>query len=354
MGILKKGENWYIDYYCGGHRKREKIGLSKSLAKEVLRKRQAEIAEGKYFPERTKKSPSFREFADKYWSLEGRRLKAKGARGVLESFNSRFGEKKLSEITSADVQAHYNETADRASAATANRQMNFLSPLFNRAREWGDFLGENPAAKVRRRREENRRLRFLSEDEIERLINRCSDRIRPLLICALLTGMRRGEIFQLRWENLDIERKLIYILQSKSGKPRELPIGEKLLSMFKALSPKKEGRVFDVPEITLRAHFQKALIASRISDFRFHDLRHTFASHFIMRTGDLPALQKLLGHSSPEMTQRYAHLAKEHLAAEINVFDAAMPIGALNFGQDGHFLDTKPVSADHQNIEKYL
>ncbi len=327
MGILRKGENWYIDYYRGNRRKREKIGPSKSLAREVLLKRQSEIAEGKYFPERNKNSPSFHQFVDKYWALEGCQLKAKGVRGVLEAFKLRFGNKKLAEITPADVQAYYNETADRTTTATANRQMNFLSPLLNRAKEWGDFFGENPVAKVRRRREDNRRLRFLSVDEIERLIDCCSDRIRPILICAMLTGMRRGEIFQLRWENIDIERKMIYILQSKSGKPRELPIGEKLSSTFKTLGPKKEGRVFGIPEITLRAHFQKALVAARISDFRFHDLRHTFASHFIMRTGDLPALQKLLGHSSPEMTQRYAHLAKEHLAAKIGAFDAAMPIG---------------------------
>jgi integrase len=348
MAIFEKAGSWYIDFYVKGRRTREKIGPSKTLAKEVLRKRQTEVAEGKYFPERQRASGGFAVFIEKYWRLEGSRLKATGIRGVLDVFKERFGDRLLSEITIADVQAYYNETADRTTAATANRHMNFLSPLFNRAKEWGDHFGDNPAAKVRRRREENRRLRFLNEDEIERLLDCASDRVRPLLICAMLTGMRRAELLRLQWENVDIERGLIYILESKSGKPRELPMGRKLIQTLAALGSKTKGSVFGVPEITLRTHFMNAMIGAEIQDFRFHDLRHTFASHFIMRTGDLPALQKLLGHSSPEMTQRYAHLAKEHLSAKIDAFDAAMPIKT-----DGHHMDTKQIFVKLRNSKKY-
>ena len=326
MGIYLKAGNWYIDYYVDRRRKRERIGPSKTLAKEILRKRQTDAVEGRFFPERRAASRIFGEFIEKYWELEGRNLRAKGIRGILDVFKKRFGDKSMADITPADLQAFYNETADRTSAATANRQMNFLSPIFNRAKEWRDYFGDNPAKAVRRRKEENKRLRFLSEDEIRRLLGCASTRIRPLLSCALLTGMRRGEILQLRWEQVDIARRHIYVLKTKSSKPRELPIGVKLLRMFLDLHPKTEGPVFEVPEITLRVHFRHALIAADIRDFRFHDLRHTFASHFIMRTGDLPALQKLLGHSTPDMTQRYAHLAKEHLAAKIDAFDTAMPI----------------------------
>lgn len=344
MAIFQKAGSWYIDFYMDGKRVRELVGPSKSLAKEVLRKRLTEVAEGKYFPERRRASLPFEALVDKYWKLEGCRLKAKGIRGLLEVFKARFGGKRLSEISAADVQSYYNETADRTSAATANRQMNLLSPMFNRAKEWGDHHGDNPVEKVRRRREENRRLRFLSEDEIKRLLENCSDRIRPLLVCALLTGMRRGEILQLRWENVDVERGILYILQSKSGKPRELPIGRTLAAALRSLGPKDAGSVFCVPEITLRCHFKNALVSAAISNFRFHDLRHTFASHFIMRTGDLPALQKLLGHSSPEMTQRYAHLAKGHLAAKIGAFDASMPVAEVLSPEERPA--TKPVGVE--------
>ena len=352
MAIFKKGGNWFVDFYVQGNRQREKIGPSKSLATEVMHKRLSEAAEGKFFPTRRKISPDFGEFTEKYWRLYGARLKAKGLRGVLERFSDAFAAKRLSEISPAAVQSYYNETAQRASVATANRQMNFLSSLFSRAKEWGDLSGENPAKKIRRGREENHRLRFLNEEEIMRLLDSSSARLRPVLVCALLTGMRRGEILNLRWENVSVEHGTIYILQSKSGKLRELPIARTLQNVLIALGPRPTGSVFGVPEITLRVHFKNAMMTAKITDFRFHDLRHTFASHFIMRTGDLPALQKLLGHSTPEMTQRYAHLAKGHLVSEIAALDTAMKIAPISV-QDGQYLDTKPVCIESRNIDKY-
>ena len=354
MGILKKGENWYVDYYCGGHRKREKIGPSKSLAKEVFLKRRSEVAERRFFPERSKASIFFSQAVEKYWKLEGQYLKAKGIRAVFKTLESRFGDRKFAEISLADLQEFYNEKAELTSASTANRIMAFLSPLFNRAKEWGDFFGENPAEKIRRRKPSSHRLRFLSEVEIKELLNASETRIRPVLACAILTGMRKGEILGLRWENVDLEHDTIFILKSKSGKPREIPISKKLKEVFLGLRPKSIGSVFDMPEITLRRQFARALKNGKIQEFRFHDLRHTFASHFVMRTGDLPSLQKILGHSSPQMTQRYAHLAKEHLAAKMDKFDALMPIESADLPQDGHFLDTKPETVVLKSVKKLV
>ena len=354
MGLLKKGENWYIDYYRGGRRKREKIGPSKSLAREVLLKRQNEVSEGKYFPERAQRSILFSQAVEKYWRLEGQYLKAKGVRGVLKVLESKFGDRKLAEISAGDLQEIYNEKASATSASTANRIMAFLSPLFNRAKEWGDFHGDNPVKNVKRRKEENKRLRFLSEEEIKNLLNAADARLRPLLACAIMTGMRKGEILGLRWENVDLERHLIFILKSKSGKAREIPIGKRLLEILSSLGPKANGAVFEIPEITMRRKFARALENANIEQFRFHDLRHTFASHFVMRTGDLPALQKLLGHASPQMTQRYAHLAQEHLFAKMEKFDAAMPVESLSLPQDGHYMDTKAIDAFRENANKCL
>jgi len=92
-----------------------------------------------------------------------------------------------------------------------------------------------------------------------------------------------------------------------------------------SLGPHKDGLLFDIPVITLRRYFDRALIAAKISDFWSHALRHTFASHFVMRTGDLPALQQILGHYSLKMTQRYAHLAKSHVASRMQLFASAIP-----------------------------
>jgi len=139
---------------------------------------------------------------------------------------------------------------------------------------------------------------------------------------APLTGMRRGEIVNLRWEHIDLANGVIHVLQTKSGEPREIPIAPKLRALLDSMRKGDGGRVFALSTRVINTRFSMALKLAGITNFRFHDLRHTFASHFIMRTNDLPATQKLLGHHSPRMTLRYAHLSKGHLKVGIQLFDA--------------------------------
>jgi len=243
---------------------------------------------------------------------------------MLDEIKAVLGSKRLASITAEDIQRHLNTVAARASNATANRQLTVLKSIFSKARAWGLFHGESPAATVRNKPVEAGRLRYLSHDELTDLVDKAHPRLYPLLMCALLTGMRRGEILGLKWENVSLERDVIYILKAKSGKPRELPIPAKLRDVLLSLGPKASGPVFDLPIIMLRRYFERALKDARITGFRWHDLRHSFASHFIMRTNDLPALQS--GHASPAMTLRYAHLSKGHLASELAAFESAIPV----------------------------
>ncbi|MFH1619795.1 MAG: site-specific integrase [bacterium] len=338
MSIFRKQGVYWIDYYVDGRRKRERIGSSRKLAHEVLHKRKAEIAEGRFFPERRQKSITFREMADKYWRLRGQYFRSNSWRYMLPKIVQALGTNPLRNISVADLQEFYNQMREQTSVANANRYMTLISSIFNCAAEWGDYSGKNPTSKIKDKRGEKRRLRYLSKEEITLLLSGCNLRIYPAVMCALLTGMRKGEILGLTWENVNLEHGVIYILQSKSGKPREIPIPPKLRSVFLGLQVKKEGRVFEIPEITLRREFTKAVRDAGIRDFRFHDLRHTFASHFIMSTSNLPVLQQILGHASAAMTQRYAHLAKSHLVAEMTTFDSSMPAAQPNISGNGHLL----------------
>jgi len=209
--------------------------------------------------------------------------------------------------------------------STANRHHTLLRSIFNRAIEWGDYDGSNPLSKIKQEKEPHHRLRFLAKDEIGRLLKACSPRIYPVVVCALMTGLRRGEILNLTWNDVDFEHDVLYILQSKSGKPREVPMSRKLRGVLGQLTPgAKEAKVFKLSEDVLHTEFSRALKIAGIRDFVFHSLRHSFASYFVMRTNDLPSLQKILGHHSPAMTQRYAHLSKGHLQVGMQVFDAGM------------------------------
>jgi integrase len=264
--------------------------------------------------------------ADKWWEQHGRFLKSRSWGNMLNRFREEFGTKRIGAITAGDVQAFYNKKSSEQSASTANHYHTLLNSIFNSAEAWGDFHGTNPCGRVRKNPEAPHRLRYLSADEMKSLLAVANPRLYPVIACAILTGMRRGEILGMTWENVSLESDTIYILQSKSGRPRELPIPGKLREVLLSLGPKASGPVFELPVIMLRRYFDAALKRAGILGFRFHDLRHTFASHFLMRTNDLPALQKLLGHSSPLMTQRYAHLSRGHLAANIAAFESAIPV----------------------------
>ncbi|MDD2804973.1 MAG: site-specific integrase [Elusimicrobiales bacterium] len=323
MAIFKKQDTWWIDYYANGTRKREKIGTSHKLAQEVLAKRKVEIAEGKFFPERQKKTISFSEMADLYWELHGKQVpSAVGIFYHLKQLKAFFASKPLEQISVPDVLQYLNGIKEKCSAATANRHHNVLRAIFNRAIEWEKHDGRNPAAKVKQFRVENSRTKFLENEDITRLLAVCDAEVQPIVIFALLTGMRRGEIVGLRWEHIDLANGVIHVLKTKSGEPREIPIAAKLRVLIESIRKGDGGRVFNISTRALNRHFTKALLLAGIQDFRFHDLRHTFASHFIMRTNDLPATQKLLGHKSPRMTQRYAHLSKGHLQVEMQIFDS--------------------------------
>ncbi|MFH1620102.1 MAG: tyrosine-type recombinase/integrase [bacterium] len=219
---------------------------------------------------------------------------------------------------------YLNGLREKIAPATVNRYHAVLKSIFNRAIEWDEFSGPNPAARVRMMQVPGHRLRFLSKEEMHRLLEACHPRLYPVVVCALMTGMRKAEILGLDWENTDIEHDVIYVLKSKSGRPREVLIAPQLKEVLVSLRPRAKGPVFELPDIMLRRFFEKALKDSGIANFRFHDLRHTFASHYIMNTGDLPALQLALGHASFAMTQRYAHLSKSHLRRNLETFSKQM------------------------------
>lgn len=325
MAIFFKRGSYYIDYYADGRRVREKVGPSLKLARLAEMKRKTEAAEGKFHLGRPKPSITFAQAADMYWDLHA--SKTPGACStvyMLGTLKKAFGAKRLDQVTVPDILAWRNDVLENNTAAYTNRLHAVLRAVFNRAIEWEKFAGRNPAARVKAFRVENARLRFLEREEIPRLLAACSPQIHALVVCALMTGLRKGELLKLRWEHVDLGNGIIYVLQTKSGKPREIPIAAKLAGLLSGLPRSPSGRVFQVCEATVKRHFARALAAAGIADFRFHDLRHTFASHYIMRTSDLPATQALLGHQSPRMTQRYAHLSQGHLRAGIELFSSGM------------------------------
>ncbi|HOW89608.1 MAG TPA: site-specific integrase, partial [Elusimicrobiales bacterium] len=178
----------------------------------------------------------------------------------------------------------------------------------------------------------------------------CPPRLVPVVVCALTTGMRRSELLNLDWRDIDFASNTIQVLKSKSGKSREIPVMPALRTLLENLGPKSHGNVFKMPYITLRRLYHKALGSACITSFRFHDLRHTFASHFAMKTGDLPALQQILGHASIQMTLRYAHLSDKHIAEKMVLLSKSLPINGCETQAGVAPLIAPPRIASSQNV----
>jgi integrase len=276
---------------------------------------------------------------------------AKAGKATVHCIKAQFGhlyDRKLTSIARADFD---DFKAKRLKAgthpATVNRDLDRLKAALNQAVAW-DLLDKNPLAGVKRiKRDIEDRVRFLSPAEEKRLraalakrddlfrrrrvsanawrdargkqtlpeLEGYADHITPMTLVALNTGCRRGEITQLTWADIDLKRKLLTVRAgyAKSGKARHIPLNSEAVSVLKTWKRRQpEGRLFHL-DCNAKA-WGRLMEAAKIEDFRFHDLRHTFASKLVMAGVALNTVRELLGHADIKMTLRYAHLAQDTLA----------------------------------------
>ena len=323
---------WQLRYAGpGGKIVRESSGTtSKKLAREILAKKKALVAEGRHLDVKKRPRTTFYQLCDEYWELWGKHKRTKGLRGALDRVREDFGDISLRDLEQKRIEAFLGRVKDKGrSDATRNRYLALIKGMLNKALEWG-MADRNPAAPIKPLKENNLRTRFLEVDEIQLLLEACSDDLRPILITALHTGMRRSEIFGLRWQHIDLRNRMITIPHSKPNKTRFIPLDETLRKTLSGLTSRfQRGLVFPSPKTgekrTDAKHaFRYAVKKAGLEDVRFHDLRHTCASHLVMSGADIKVVQEILGHHSLVMTQRYSHLAKDHRTRAIRNLDRAL------------------------------
>lgn len=343
MGVFRKNGSWWIDYRAGGQRRREKIGPSKALAEKVHAKRQVEIAEGKFLGIRKEHKYSFAEATDRFltYSQANKRSYLRDVLSVRKHLLPVFGEKLLSQIGSWDVEKYKAMRKTHVSNGSVNRELACLKTIFNKSVLWG-MASTNPVKGVRFF-PEKRRLRFLMPDEIQILLEACSDDFRTIVLTALNTGMRRGEILNLTWDDVDLERRQLLVRDSKNGESRTVEMNDLLTETLKLHMSQQRPRPTNVfvgrtgaPLTTIQHTFERTCQRAGLTDLHFHDLRHTFASHLVMNGIDLTTVKELLGHKSIQMTLRYAHLSQPHKKKAVETLSGVM---------GGHYLDTKPALA---------
>ncbi len=336
--IFKRGGRWGINYTDpNGRQIRKVVALYKESAERILCKIQTEIAEGRYLDVR--KEPAkvlFEDFAkdytDSYVKLENKA--SEGQSGKVLRLVRYFKGQYLNQITQFDIRRFMADRAKKVKPSTINRDVAMMKSMYNRAREWG-VVQVNPVVGIKRLPENNERCRWLTEEEQNRLLAHCHGLTRTLVVVALRTGMRWGEIVHLKWHQapesnyVDFKQEIIYIHESlsKSGKSRWIPLGQVVKwELLNVPKQKDTDYIFlnsrtKKPLGSIKNAFNRAVIKAKIDDFTFHSLRHTFASQLVRDGVDLYVVQKLLGHSSPKMTQRYAHLREDMLKDAIKKID---------------------------------
>jgi len=221
--------------------------------------------------------------------------------------------------------------------ATVVRYMSALSHAFTVAvNEWG-WLEDNPMRKVKKPTESRGRVRFLSDDEQDkdvllegertRLLTACEGSsnkyLYPVVVLAISTGMRQGEIMSLQWSDVDLKAGAIVLHETKNGERRRVPLAGKALQLLIGLSKVRDikskllfpSNTNKEKPIDLRKPWLKAMEQAEIENFKFHDLRHSAASYLAMNGASLAEIADVLGHKTLQMVKRYAHLSDAHTAS---------------------------------------
>jgi integrase len=222
---------------------------------------------------------------------------------------------------------------------TINRELACLKRVFNLGIQWGK-TESNPVREVKFFREDGRRERVLSPAEIGNLLVACTDHSRPMVMLALHTGMRRGEILGLTWDRVDLLNDVITLMRTKSGKPRRVPLNEVLRELLNGL-PRDGAYVFggEQPFGSIKTAWLAACRRAGLTGVRFHDLRHTWASYAVLAGTDLRTVQEVGGWSSLALVERYTHPSSE---AKRRAVEA---VSTLLAARNGHHMDTTASAA---------
>lgn len=359
-------------YYCEYRRgARIKIGPESALDVKSARKKAKETLAQYYqggepaiTKKKTKAIPTYKEFLKKHYFpwVEVNHSSPKSSKRRLENDCSEFLKIKLDAITPQKVEKWRTAKVARGlSPHTANRCYNALRAALNKAEEWG-IIPDHPFRKMKpMKADSNLNVRYLTQEEETRLRNALErreermradrvsgnqwrqarnispmidlsklafcDHLMPMVLLTVNTGLRRGEMLSLRWNNVDFQLKQITIeaTNAKSRRIRHIPLNEEafeVLSKLQSQSKIKAVFVFEnhqgKPFTDIKKSWKTLLKSAKIDEFRWHDLRHHFASKLAMNGVELNTIRELLGHSSYEMTLRYAHLSAGHKADAVS------------------------------------
>lgn len=316
MALYQRGRTWYADYYVNGKRVQESTGTrNKREAEKIYALRVSEVERGVYA--RPVKI-SFTDFGRRYME-HAKAHKRSWLRDeqMLNRLNGFFGDAMLTDINAVRVEDYQQQRVREVCPATVNRETALLKHMLNLAERWELRQGSNPVRFIKFLAEDNLKFQTLSEEDERALLARCPPYLQDMIVFAINTGLRCGDIFDLQWEEVDFDGRRLDIIMQKSRKPLRIPLNDPAFSILEAWHGMRKGPYVFYNHMTgdrfrdLKAGFKLACKEAGLKGITWHTLRHTFASRLIRNGTDIVTVKELLGHSTIVVTMRYAHTNDE-------------------------------------------
>jgi integrase len=329
--MLKRSGVWWTCIRHNGRKIQKSLETpDRKLAKAIEAKIRTEIIEGKYYEKPIGREKSFKQLMERFMKEHAPKVSAGMQRSYASSLKHLipfFGDLNLLSISRKKISRYKVLRLDEGvRPATVNRELAMLSKAFTLALEDWEWINGNdkPFSKISYEKENNERDRWLTDDEEKRLLGNCPEWLREIIIFALNTGLRQGELLSLEWSRVSLFRKTILIQKTKNGKPKTVPLNRYAMDVIEPKSEKKVRRLNNdfvfvsshgtrIDRHNLRRAFNSAIRKAEIEDFKFHDLRHCFCTKLAQRGVDIYKIAKLAGHEDIRMTQRYSHQCPESL-----------------------------------------
>ncbi len=347
----RKSGVWWTCIRHNGRKIQKSLETSdRKLAQAIEAKIRADIVEGKFFDKPKGSSLTVKDLINRYLSDHSKPNKA------IESYKSdtyrskvilkHFGKMLISEVAPRHISKFIKaRRKDGVSETTIRHELHIMRHSYSLAMKEWELINESPFAKIKLPRGDNKRVRYLSDDEEKMLMQALPEWLKPIVIVAKETGMRLSNVLSLRWKQVNLFQKVVILETTKNKEPLGIPMTDKVFNILKSLSKirridsdyifgyGKDGKPFG--RFWVSESFRNARKKAGIEDLRFHDLRHDFCSKLVQRGVDLYSVAGLAGHKDIKTTQRYAHLSPEKLKSAISVLNSDYNLTTLGSSNQG-------------------
>jgi integrase len=322
--IRQRSDRWQAIVKRQGYPVQSKTFALKKDAEKWARQQERLIDAGQWIDSPEDRQTTLAALLDRYATEVSKSKRGSRAECYrIESFKKlSLAKHALSVITPQMVASWRDARLSEVSSGTALRELQLLSHVFSIAiREWGIRLPSNPVSLIRKPRSGKARDRVLTVPERTALVSACGQChnpwIRPVVIFALETAARRGEILSLSWNDVDLPRQIATLQVTKSGQPRRIPLSKNCVAMLESLPRSVDGRVFPVSMEAVKQAYERAVARAGIRNFTFHDLRHDALTRLAKNGLSVLELRAISGHTTANMLQRYVSIDAGDLAAKL-------------------------------------